>query len=167
MRRGRVTQLIYMFNIVVIFLAKYLLILPTLILGIYFLTQPRQIQKNILTFTIPSLLLTYLLGLLAGHLYYDPRPFVVGNFTPLIPHTPDNGFPSDHTLVVSAIAIIGSYLNWRLGVILWVLGLIVAAARVYIGLHHPIDVVGSLAIAVIATSAVFLFIKYVCHKEIS
>ena len=156
-----------MLNSILIFSAKYLLVLPAVILGIYFLLLPRQVQKNILIFAIPSLLLTYLFGLLAGHLFYDARPFVVGNFTPLIPHAPDNGFPSDHALVVSAMAVIGSYLNWRLGVVLWVLGFIVAAARVYIGLHHPIDVVGSLAIAVIATSAVFLFITYVCHKEMS
>ena len=44
------------------------------------------------------------IALILGHLYYNPRPFVVGNFTPLISHSVDNGFPSDHVLLASAIA---------------------------------------------------------------
>ena len=154
-------------NTFFIFSATYLFLLPIIILGGYFLLQPMPIKKRIVLFSLSSLILSYIIGLLAGHVYFDPRPFVVGHFTPLIAHAPDNGFPSDHALLVSAIATIGSYLSWRLGVVLWVLGLIVAIARVYIGLHHAIDVVGSLVIAVIATSAVFLFITYVYHKEIS
>lgn len=96
-----------MINIILIFSAKYLLVLPAIILGIYFLLQSKQVQKNILIFAIPSLLLTYLLGLLAGHLYYDPRPFVVGNFTPLIPHTPDNGIPLEVTLIGDSVLYYG------------------------------------------------------------
>ncbi len=146
--------------------AKYLFVLPILILGIFFLLQPRSAQKNILIFALPSLALTYLISLLAGHLYYDPRPFVVGNFTPLLPHAPDNGFPSDHALLVSAVTMIGIYVNRKLGVLLWVLAVIVAAARVYVGLHHPIDVLGSMAISVLATTSVYLLLTYAWHKEI-
>lgn len=149
-----------------IFSAKYLFVFPVLLAGIYFLMQSRVSQKRILIFTIPSLALTYLLALLAGQAYYDARPFVVGRFVPLIPHAPDNGFPSDHALLVSAIAIIGTYLDRKLGIALWILGLIVASARVYVGVHHPIDVLGSIAISVIATSLVYLFITHVWHKEI-
>ena len=146
--------------------AKYLFIVPLLILGIYFLLLPRSAQKGALILVVPSLILIYLIAQFAGHLYYDPRPFVVGHFMPLIPHAPDNGFPSDHALLVSAAAMIGSYLNRKLGVVLWVLALIVAVARVYIGLHHPIDVIASIAISVMATSLVYLSIKYVYHEEI-
>ncbi len=89
-----------------------------------------------------------------GSLYYDPRPFVVGHFTPLIPHVPDNGFPSDHALLISAIAMIGMVWNRKLGSALWVLAVLVAAARVYVGVHHTIDVAGSCIISITAISAV-------------
>ena len=147
--------------------AKYLFLVPVLCSGVYFLLQPRASQKKILMFAVPSLALTYLLALLASHLYYDPRPFVLGNFTPLIPHAPDNGFPSDHALLVSAIAIIGSYLNRKLGAALWVFGLLVAIARVYVGVHHPIDVTASICISILATSIVYFCITCVWHTEIS
>jgi membrane-associated phospholipid phosphatase len=42
---------------------------------------------------------------------------------------------------------------------------IVAAARVAVGLHHPIDVVASMAIAVVVTSAVFLVFRRVARDE--
>ncbi len=145
--------------------AKYLFVIPILVLGVYFLSQPRSVQKRILVFALPSLAFIYLLALLGGYIYFDTRPFVVGNFTPLIPHTPDNGFPSDHALLVSAVAAIGIYLNRKLGIVLWVLALTVAAARVYVGLHHPIDVAGSMAISILATSVIYFLIKNVWPKE--
>ena len=147
-----------------VFSAKYLFLLPVVILGTYVLLQPWPEKKKAFIFTLPSLALTYLLALAAGHLYYDPRPFVIGHFAPLLPHLPDNGFPSDHTLLVSALAIIGTYLNWKLGFVLWVIALTVAVARVYVGLHHPIDVTGSIFIALVVGIVVYVTLKYAAPK---
>lgn len=130
-----------------IFATKYLYLLSIAALGAYFLLQPRESQRRMALFAVPAALLAYALGALGDHLYFDPRPFVVGHFTPLVPHAPDNGFPSDHTLLVSAIATIGSFWSRRLGFLLWILAVLVAAARVYAGIHHTIDVVGSVVIA--------------------
>jgi undecaprenyl-diphosphatase len=85
---------------------------------------------------------------------------VVGNFTPLIPHAPNNGFPSDHTLLVSAIAAICSFYSRRVGVILWVIALYVGISRVYVGVHHPVDIVGSAVIAVTVSLLVFFGINF-------
>jgi undecaprenyl-diphosphatase len=147
--------------------AKYLMILPVIILGIYFIKLPRSSWKNTLIFILPSLIITYIVALIAGHIYYDPRPFVVDGITPLISHAPDNGFPSDHALLVSAIAMVGIYLNRKLGITLWILAIIVAIARVYVGVHHTIDVVGSIVISIIVTSVVYaLYKKYVVKRDI-
>ncbi|NDE68214.1 phosphatase PAP2 family protein, partial [bacterium] len=134
-------------NLFFIFSAKYLFLLVILIAGVYFLRQPRDVQKKIVIFSLISLPVIYLLAILAGHIYYDPRPFVVGNFTPLIPHAADNGFPSDHALLVSAVAAIIVYFHRRVGAVLWVLALIVSLARVYVGVHHLVDIIGSLIIS--------------------
>ncbi len=149
-----------------IFSATYLFVLPILILGAYFLLQPMHAKKRMVVFALGSLVLTYALGVLAGRLYFDPRPFVVGHFTPLIPHAPDNGFPSDHALLVSAIATVGSYWNWKLGAVLWIIAIIIAVARVYVGVHHPVDVIGGIVIALVATTAVYVSLRYGMHREI-
>ncbi len=141
-------------NLFFIFCAQYLFALPLVILGIYFFMQPRAAWRRMATFAVPTALLVYVVGVAGGLLYYDPRPFVVGHFKPLVPHAPDNGFPSDHALLVSAIAMIGTLWNKKLGVVLWILAVFVSVARVYVGVHHTIDVVGSMIISIIVISAV-------------
>lgn len=154
-------------NILFIFAAKYLFVLPVLILIIFFLRKPRSAWKQMAIFAIPAGLLSLLLGFIANHLYVNPRPFVVDNFTPLIPHAADNGFPSDHTLLVATIAMIGTLWNRKMGVVLWILALIVGLARVYVGLHHLTDVLGSIVISIIAVQALYLIFKNIWHKEIA
>ncbi len=146
--------------------AKYLFVLPLLILSIYFLSRSWSTQKKILIFAGSSLFFIYLVAQVAGYLYFDPRPFVLGHFIPLIQHAPDNGFPSDHALLVFALASIGAFLNLWLGIVLFAIALIVATARVYVGLHHVIDVIGSALISVVITSVVHLFLTYIQPKKV-
>ncbi len=134
-----------------ILVARYFFILPILVLGVYFFLQPRKEWMRLALFAIPAGVLTYLLGLLGNHLYFDPRPFVVGHFQPLIAHAPDNGFPSDHTLLASAFAAVGMFWSVWLGIVLWALAILIAVARVYVGVHHSIDVIGSMVFALLAT----------------
>jgi undecaprenyl-diphosphatase len=95
-------------------------------------------------------LLALLLGRLVAAVYFDPRPFVSGHFTPLIPHEPDNGFPSDHTLLSSASAMTVFLRDRRIGTVLWLLAVVVGAGRIASGLHSPTDVIGSFTLAIVA-----------------
>src|SRR3979409_1476675 len=87
-----------------IFGAKYLFIVIGGIALVYFLKQPRSRRKRIVIFAALTLPLTYIVSKIGALLYNDPRPFVAGHFIPLIPHEPDNGFPSDHVLLCAGIA---------------------------------------------------------------
>ncbi len=149
-----------------IFAAEYLYLVSIATLGVYFLLRPRSSWKRMALFAILAGLFALLLGTIANHVYFDPRPFVVGHFTPLVPHAPDNGFPSDHTLLVSAVAMIGTLWNRRLGVALWILAILVAIGRVYVGVHHTVDVVGSIVISSIAVLLTYAAYKYLWHQEI-
>ena len=60
--------------------------------------------KKVLPLGVISLPLTYVLGVIARSLYFNPRPFMVSGVEPLISHAADNGFPSDHTLLLASIA---------------------------------------------------------------
>lgn len=146
--------------------AKYLYVVPVAVLGIYFFTRSFEQQKRMALFAIPAVLLAYVLARIGNHFYMDPRPFVVGHFTPLIYHAPDNGFPSDHTLLVATLAAIGTLWNRKLGLVLWAIAILVAVARVYVGVHHAIDVVGSMVIAIIAVFIVYVLFKRIFKKEV-
>lgn len=137
-------------NFLMILSAKYLYLVIIGIAVIYTLFQTRKIQKKILLFAVVSLPLSYILAKIAGKLYYDPRPFVAHHFTPLIPHAASNGFPSDHTLISFAIASLLFVFNKKLGIVAGVLGLLVGVARVYVGVHSPIDIAGAIVIAIIS-----------------
>src|SRR3989442_12390590 len=69
---------------------------------VYFLMQSRPRQKRMLIFAALVLPLVYIVSIIGGAFYDDPRPFVVGHFSPLLPHKPNNGVPSHHVLCGAA-----------------------------------------------------------------
>lgn len=144
-----------MINAFIVFIAQYLIIVSAGIACIFFVVQPRQIKKEMAVFGFLAFLMTFVISRIAAHLYFDPRPFVIGQYSPLIPHTPDNGFPSDHTLLASAIAAVVFPYRRKLGLVLLALAFFIGAARVYAGVHHPVDIIGSIVIASAATALIY------------
>lgn len=145
-------------NSLAIFGAKYLFIFIIVIAFVYFLKQPRQKQKEMVAFGIMVLPIIYLLLKLAAMIYFDPRPFVTDHFTPLIPHEPDNGFPSDHAILSSAVASVVFPFSRKVSAGLWVLTVFVGISRVYTGIHHPLDIIASIVIAIIVATLVYKFL---------
>jgi len=139
-----------MLNTLIINMANYLFLLLPAIGAVWFLRLPRALQKEVVVIGLLTGALALLLGRLIAAFYFDPRPFVTGHFAPLIPHDPDNGFPSDHTLLSSAIAMTVTLRDRRFGLVLWPLALLVGLARIASGLHSPTDVIGSFVLAICA-----------------
>lgn len=136
---------------VFVFGAEYLFLSVPLIAGIYFFKQSWDSKKKMIIFGTISVSIICIIAFTASYLYNDPRPFVVGHFTPLVAHAPDNGFPSDHVLLVSAIATIVYYFNRKVSFALLVITILVAISRVYVGVHHPIDVIASIIFSFVGT----------------
>ncbi|HQU07964.1 MAG: hypothetical protein B7X04_00735 [Parcubacteria group bacterium 21-54-25] len=138
--------------IVIVFAANYLFVLPVvLFIGYGIIAKKRK------EFWITALLvlpLSYLLGKLIGHFYYDPRPFVESQVVPLFHHVADNGFPSDHALLTGTLAAILLPFSGWFAALLWVLAFIVGGARVLAHVHHTIDILGSFVIALISLGIV-------------
>lgn len=132
-----------------IFGAKYLYVAAVIILIWLFAVQRREQKRRMITIGVVTLAVAFLLDVIANHLYFDARPFVVGAFTPLIPHAADNGFPSDHTIFTAALAMIAWYFDKKASWAIWIVAFVVGASRVYAGVHHPIDIAGSFILAII------------------
>ncbi|MEX5516600.1 undecaprenyl-diphosphatase [Pseudophaeobacter sp. 1A09344] len=85
-------------------------------------------------------------------LWYHPRPFELGVGHQLLPHAAETSFPSDHATVLFAVTFglmaFGARRIW------WSLALCsalaVAWARVWLGVHWPLDMVGSAGVAAVA-----------------
>lgn len=137
---------------VIIFGAKYLIWLVVLAALAYLFFSPEW--KRLGIFAAVSLAVAYVVGLIAGMLWYNPRPFVVDGTTPLVAHAANNGFPSDHMLMGATIASIIFVYNRTLGLVLWVLALAVGFARVAAGVHHLVDLAGAIVISICVVAAV-------------
>jgi len=133
-------------NTIIIFGAKYLIILSGLIFLWFVFKSERPVQKRILWLVLISFPLSYLIAKVWGHFYYDPRPFVGSGLEPLIPHAADNGFPSDHALLAGALASVVSVFSRQYGLILLILAFLVGLARILAGVHRLQDVLGSILI---------------------
>ena len=143
-----------MLNAVIIFCAKYLFVLAPLLVGYVFATQP-QSRRALLIRGIVTLLIAVALAKGGGAFYDEPRPFVTRHIAPLIPHEPDNGFPSDHTLLTAACVLLILPFSRPAGIGAASLALIVGAARVASLLHSPLDIAASLLFAALASGLAF------------
>lgn len=94
--------------------------------------------------------------------YYHPRPFVVHHVHLLVHHAADSSFVSDHAVLVFAIAWTILMRNERIKYPVFIWATIVALSRIYIGVHYPVDVIGSVLLAY-GTS--FLVIHYLKKWE--
>jgi len=139
-----------MFEMLVIFTAKYLIVLPVIVLLAYFVFAKRAQKYRLTWLVVISMTLAYAFARLASDFYDDPRPFVVGHFKPLIEHAADNGFPSDHMLLAASIAAIVFYFNKRTGVVLWLVAFAIGFSRVAAGIHHTLDIIASAVISIFA-----------------
>ena len=149
----------------IIFISQYLIFFLVLITILYFLKQPDSKKKKIVFFSLIALPLVYVIAKISSYFYYDPRPFVVNHFTPLVSHAPDNGFPSDHTLLGSAISLIVFCFNRKIGFLLVLLSLAIGISRVFAGVHHYADIIGSIVIsAIIIVPLYHLVFPYIVKK---
>jgi membrane-associated phospholipid phosphatase len=77
----------------------------------------------------------------------ERRPFVaLPHVLVLISHGADPGFPSDHAVLAGAVAAGVFLVSARIGWVAVVAALLIAFARVYVGVHYPQDVMAGLAL---------------------
>lgn len=133
------------------FLAEYAIWLIPFSLVIGWLRGAESTRKLLLEAAasgLAGLLIVQLIGLVWQH----PRPFMLGLGNQLLAHAADSSFPSDHLTLLSAVAF--SFLMHQraklAGMLLALLGLPVAWARIYLGVHFPLDMLGAAAVAALS-----------------
>ena len=84
-----------------------------------------------------------------GLYWQHPRPVMIGLGHAWIPHTADSSFPSDHMTVFVSVGLTFLFdgsLWFGLATLIFSVG--VAWARIFLGVHFPMDMFGALVVAV-------------------
>ena len=108
-----------------------------------------EATKKALLVASASGLLGLLINQIIGLAWSHPRPFMIGLGHTLIFHAADSSFPSDHLTLWWALAfsLLLQPVCRSAGTGLALLGLPIAWARIYLGVHFPFDMVGAVAVA--------------------
>ncbi|WHQ45992.1 undecaprenyl-diphosphatase [Alcaligenes faecalis] len=129
-------------------LADYAIWIVPVVLVLGWLQGNESIRRLMLEATasgLAALLINQMIGLVWQH----PRPFMMGLGYTLIPHVADSSFPSDHLTLLWAVSF--TFLMHRrtraMGAALALLGLPIAWARIYLGVHFPLDMAGAAMVA--------------------
>ncbi len=119
-------------------------------------SRDRSVVVHIVLAVVPALAINYLFGLA----FFHPRPFMIGLGQTYLAHAPEASFPSDHATFMWTIAF--GMLYWSparpSSWIAMLLAALTSWARVFLGVHFPFDIAGSMAVALVnvATFAPFL-----------
>jgi undecaprenyl-diphosphatase len=141
-------------HLLIAFVGRYFIIVSALVAVVFWLRLGRKDKIALGWRVIVGGVLAEGLAQIAGHLYYDTRPFVTEHVVPLIAHAPDNGFPSDHALLASFLGFVVLAYSRGVGLVLLLLAVLIGWARVAAHIHHPIDVVGSFVLAAVSVAIV-------------
>lgn len=155
-----------MYEWIVIFSVQYLyLVIACIALGYFFIARKSVKLRDVVIVSSMSFGLALVIDKISNRIIDSPRPFVVEKVSPLVSHVADNGFPSEHTLLVFLIAGMAFLFNKKIGIALSVLASGVGVGSVLAKVHHPIDVLGSISIVFFSVSmSRYIFFK-VLNKE--
>ena len=92
---------------------------------------------------------------LIGVLWMHPRPFMIGLGHTFIEHAPDSSFPSDHATLFASVALTFLLAGLRrCGLLVALAGVMIAWARVRVGVHFPLDMAGAACVSCVAYAVI-------------
>jgi undecaprenyl-diphosphatase len=115
----------------------------------------REINQRTVMLAMTSMGIASALMVLCNHYYFRTRPFdnLPASSIHLLFYMPtDSSFPSNLAAVLFGIAIPVFIKNRKYGAWLLALATLSSFGRVYMGVHYPLDIVGGVAVAAVATA---------------
>jgi len=119
--------------------------------------------RNLIASLVSSLILSRaIITEIIRYFYHRSRPFLAHDVVALINHSDSGSFPSGHmTLFFALSAVIYSY-NRKLGWWFFIGSALMGVARIFCGVHYPLDIIGG---AVIGITSVWLVNKIIWKRN--
>ncbi|WGM02596.1 undecaprenyl-diphosphate phosphatase [Arsenophonus nasoniae] len=137
-----------------IFLAKRLiLIFPLITIACWFWGRAGNLvcQRVFVCKTALALIVGLAISGFIGVIFPLERPFVLGIGQHFLAHAPTPSFPSNHSTIafIFAFGFLFWLRNW-IGLLLFIPAFTIAWARIFLGVHWPLDMVGAFLVAIMA-----------------
>lgn len=149
-----------------IFGARFIIFITLLLIFILAIKGTTK-EKKALILVLVSIPIIILLIKIIHIFFYEPRPFITYNFTPLFSFNPDASFPSRHASIMAGIAFSYLYYKSKWGIPLLLLASWVSISRVYVGVHYPIDILGGILVGAVSLVIAKLILKSLKSKLFS
>lgn len=139
-----------------VFTAQYMPIV--LIIGLSYLwIVKNKSTRNIILYAVYAAIIGLAINMIIGMIYFHPRPFMIPIGTQLFHYPAESSFPSDHTTMMVSLSLMLIYFKEtrKIGAVFLALGLIGGFARIFSGVHFPLDILGSIVVSIFSTFLIF------------
>lgn len=100
-------------------------------------------------------------------IFHRLRPFVAHQIHQLVAHDAANSFPSGHAAFFFAMAMVVYLFNKKLGYLFFAGAFLISVARIYVGVHYPLDILGGVAVGILTGWGTIKIFNKIFQKEIS
>lgn len=144
-----------------IFFAKYLIyyLVAGAVLFLFLIKKKEWVRYLFLigaSVVLSRLIITGLIRLI----WHRSRPFIDYQVNQLLEHSASGSFPSGHIAGLFALAAVVYFFNKKIGWIFLGSGILVGLARIFVGIHYPLDILGGIVVGILSALVVgFLFKK--------
>jgi len=91
----------------------------------------------------------FIFGEILKRLISRPRPFETFHFVPLVLEDDGQSFPSGHMTFFFAFSTAVYLYNKKAGIICYAASVLMGLARIYTGVHYPLDILGGMALGIL------------------
>jgi len=131
-----------------IYLAEYFEYVVVFCL-LLFLLKLKKYWKMVFQAIISAVLARFVIVELIRWLWPRPRPFVENNVNSLLIHN-TAAFPSGHAAFFFALSTIVYFYNKKIGILFFLASFLICLARVFTGIHWPLDILAGAVIGVLS-----------------
>jgi undecaprenyl-diphosphatase len=126
---------------------------------IYFLVKKKEKLHYIFVIGSSVILSRFVITELIRLIWHRSRPFVDYQVNQVIEHSASGSFPSGHIAFLFALAIAVYFFNKKWGLVFFILSLLVGLARIFVGIHYPLDILGGIVIGIVSAIVVRALIR--------
>lgn len=156
------------FDGLIIFFSQYFAYILVAVFVIIVLLNKKENKERTKIFALAAISTILSRGVITEivrYFYYIPRPFVNNAVHQLIFHETNGSFPSGHAAFFFALAMAIFFFHKKWGTIFFIGAVLISVARVMVGIHWPLDILGGAIIGILSSLLIYKIFKISYNQE--